>query len=960
MLLSFAPTVRAQFPSRLNLSLVGQHEPPEAATGYGDVWGDGDLACLGTWTAYASFGLGIYSLTNPAAPHLLKVYNFSNTVANRFEQGVIRSNILYVGSWGGNGNGSGLHIYSLTNPAVPAPLSRITATAAGTVLNGFNDVHTLFLERNFLYEAAHNFGSVSVKVFNVVNPAAPVYVRDIITTNTTKVHQMTVRNKGGQVLLFTSGWGGNDNGEPASPGQTDIWDVTQVGTQPAQWLGRIYSGYNSHSSWPTPDGNTLIVCRELTGGEVKFYDIANPATIPANAAPFVTLTPASMGIEADIPHNPVVVSNLLFLSWYQNGLQVFDITDRTNPVRVGYFDTFPGAKSASFQGNWGVYPWLGIDRILLSDIQSGLFVLNGTALLTPTNNYPPLVVRSPMSLNVTQGFTANFAPGITGSVPKYQWQFNGAPLANATNATLTLNNVQTNHAGNYVVRATNNSGAVTSAVAVLSVVVPNTTPIISSQPPNLAVYPDNPAMFTVGVVGAAPFGFQWRFNGTPIPGATNQSFTRDPALPEHVGYYSVVVSNAFGTAVSSKALLTLLDSPYLSGVTAVAGARSALISWNTTLPADSQVEYEATTTSIPSPNSPGAAAQGNFGSASYIDMRNTTNHLILLTGLAPGTRYSFQTLATAGTNTYVSGVYQFTTAGTNIVDNPHATFAGTWTIGTASVDKYATNYAFATSSAGAPTATATFSPNLTTPGQYDVAVWYPQGGNRANNAPYTINFNGGSLAVPVNQQSGGGAWQTIGSGIEFAGGSGNVTLANNANPIVVLADAVRFAYVEAQDFPAGATMPTWWRNYFFGGPANPDADADGDGFSNAQEYLTGTSPTDASSSLRVVAQTDATAARVTFWPYLGNRSYQLLVRTNINDVNWQAYQPANIQATPFGHGIFTVPVTNAARSFFRVQVQWAPNQSVARSVQAARGTSREFDAACGPYRVFVRPIGDSL
>ena len=39
----------------------------------------------------------------------------------------------------------------------------------------------------------------------------------------------------------------------------------------------------------------------------------------------------SMGLESDIPHNPVVVSNFLFLSWYQNGIQVFDITDRAKP-----------------------------------------------------------------------------------------------------------------------------------------------------------------------------------------------------------------------------------------------------------------------------------------------------------------------------------------------------------------------------------------------------------------------------------------------------------------------------------------------------------------------------------------------------------------------------------------------------------------------------------------------------
>jgi len=347
--------LRAQLPTKVNVKLVGSHKPSVTLGGLGDVWGDGNIAIMGVWTSYTNYGFGIYDISTPSAPNLIKTYNYSTTAANRFEQGVIRSNILYVGSWGGSSGGSGLHIFTITNPAAPVRISRITASTAGTVINGFDNVHTLWLERDFLYEAAHNVDIVSVKVFNVTNPAAPAFLRDITTTNTTKVHQMTVRTKGAQTVLFTSGWGGNSDGRPTSPGQTDIWDVSNVGSSPAVWLGRIYSGYNSHSSYPTPDGNTLIVCRETGGGEVKLYDITNPATIPTNPVPVATITPASMGIEVNIPHNPVVVSNYLFLSWYQNGVQIFDISDRTKPARVGFYDTFPAthASSSSFEGNWG-------------------------------------------------------------------------------------------------------------------------------------------------------------------------------------------------------------------------------------------------------------------------------------------------------------------------------------------------------------------------------------------------------------------------------------------------------------------------------------------------------------------------------------------------------------------------------------------------------------------------------
>lgn len=1223
----------AQGLTNLNLQFVSNVKPVTNAVSYGDVWAEGDIACLGVWLGYsaANYGVGVYSISNPAAPVLLSVYSPSPTSQNQFELGALRNRIGYFGSW----SGGGVHIVSLTNPASPQLLSRIGATT-GSVTNGFDRVHTVFLERNYLYEAAHVAGIVSVKVFDVSNPFAPVYLQDIVTTNTTKVHQITVRDKAGQVILYTSGWGGNDNGAPSSPGQTDIWDVTAVGTQPAQWLGRVFSGYNSHSSWPTDDGNTLIVCRETPGGDVKFYDISNPAAIPTNATPFVTLTPGSMGMEADIPHNPVVVSNFLFLSWYQNGIQVFDITDVTRPVRVGFYDTFPGAKTASYQGNWGVYPYLGFHKILLSDIQSGLFVLNGTALLTPANNYPPLIVKQPTSLTATQGSTIAFTPIVTGSALSYQWQFNGANLPGATSSNLTLLNVQAANAGTYTLVASNATAVVTSSVASLSVLLtqgsqtiffegfdsaaasddwdlfhssgngipdytvdwsfdystyfstfngttipsaPNTTnattrgvrltvnnndglastagvslypknqtfsgayafkfdlwinypgtaggssgstehftcgmnhdgtrvnwdsttanpsdglwfamdgeggttddyraylgnpanrpsllsfansgfsasgaagagnsdsawlsifpsptyespgapgkrwvqvelsqdtnnvvtwrmngaliaqrvnssaftngnvmlgfmdlftsiaspaadafvlfdnarveiaaapaaPTISAQPQGVAVYQEDDATFSVAATGSAPLQYQWLFNGATIPGATNNSYTRPHVQPEEAGFYSVIVSNVAGVAASSNALLTLLDSPYLSAVQAVAGSHSALISWNTIVPGDSQVQYSAATMLMQNLSAV-SAGQSSFGSSSYVDPELTTNHVILLTGLAPGTRYSYQTFSREGTNTYLSGVYQFTTAGTLIMDNPTAALAGDWTAATSSVDKYATNYVYATTTGGAATATATWRPNITTPGKYDVFVWYPQGANRANNAPFQVSFNGGSTNVLVNQQTGGGAWQLIAAGVEFAKGTnGFVRLANNANASVVIADAVRFDYVIAQDFPTNTTVPTWWRDFFFGGSTDASADPDGDGYTTAQEFVMGTTPTNNFSHLQLTAATSNTTALVTFSPLHQDRSYQLLARPEIGSPGWTDVSSPVLPVAE-GSGIIQTTMTNAPQNFYRLRVRM--NQSGGASLLSLPVSSLMtpliLEENCGPYRVYVR------
>ena len=94
-----------------------------------------------------------------------------------------------------------------------------------------------------------------------------------------------------------------------------------------------------------------------------------------------------------------------------------------------------------------------------------------------------------------------------------------------------------------------------------------------------------------------------------------------------------------------------------------------------------------------------------------------------------------------------------------IVDNPSATFSGTWSSGTSATDKYGSDYRYATSGSGG---TATFNGNLNA-GSYEVYCWYPQGTNRANNAPYTINYNGGSQTIAVNQQANGGMWNLLGT-----------------------------------------------------------------------------------------------------------------------------------------------------------------------------------------------------
>jgi len=83
-------------------------------------------------------------------------------------------------------------------------------------------------------------------------------------------------------------------------------------------------------------------------------------------------------------------------------------------------------------------------------------------------------------------------------------------------------------------------------------------PTITSQPASQMVPAGANVTFSVGASGTAPLGYQWKLNNSDIGGQTNSSLSLTNVQPGQSGnMYSVVVSNAFGSATSSNALLTV-------------------------------------------------------------------------------------------------------------------------------------------------------------------------------------------------------------------------------------------------------------------------------------------------------------------------------------------------------------------------------------------------------------------
>lgn len=164
-----------------------------------------------------------------------------------------------------------------------------------------------------------------------------------------------------------------------------IWDATNP-ANPFRLSLTLYAGLGYvHSAWFTRDGKYAFVQDELDeldfGGNtrLRIFDMSNLAQ-PVLAGTWT-------GTEAAIDHNGFVRGNRYYLANYTRGLTILDISNPVQPVESGFLDTFPANNLTAFDGAWGVYPYLPSGNLLLSDINSGLFVLQDQTLDIPQGTF---------------------------------------------------------------------------------------------------------------------------------------------------------------------------------------------------------------------------------------------------------------------------------------------------------------------------------------------------------------------------------------------------------------------------------------------------------------------------------------------------------------------------------------------------------------------------------------------
>jgi Immunoglobulin domain len=181
---------------------------------------------------------------------------------------------------------------------------------------------------------------------------------------------------------------------------------------------------------------------------------------------------------------------------------------------------------------------------------------NGIPDISDTIPTPPFIITQPQPKTAVLTSNVTFSVTAGGSTPlTYQWQAHGTNIPGGTGAgTITLTNVQLAAAGDYRVIASNGGGSATSQVAVLTVIFP---PQITDQPQNQSVIEGDSAQFNIAAIGSDPLYYQWRHEGTNLPGRIDPILFIPSVQLVDGGNYTCVVSNAAGTKLSSSAFLAV-------------------------------------------------------------------------------------------------------------------------------------------------------------------------------------------------------------------------------------------------------------------------------------------------------------------------------------------------------------------------------------------------------------------
>lgn len=335
-----------------------------------DSWGwtdsttEKEYALIGTST-----GTAFVDITNPTQPILLGTLesaNISDPTGNIWRDIKVYNNYAFIVSEAEN---HGMQVFDLTK------LRNVTnppqVFIADTNYNEFGKAHNIVINKDsgFAYAVGTDTYDGGPHFINIQNPLNPIFAGGYAIDGYTHDAQVVTYNGPDSDYIGQEIFIGSNGNELIIVNVTDKANPTNIFSVDFTNTGFVHQG------WFTDDMTYFILGNETD--EINFGNNTKTIVLDLTDLDNPIFKMEYLSTFTAIDHNGYVKGNLLYLANYTAGVRIIDITNiASNSMNeVGFFDTYPENNDTDFKSAWNAYPYFPSGNIIISTIDSGLFII---------------------------------------------------------------------------------------------------------------------------------------------------------------------------------------------------------------------------------------------------------------------------------------------------------------------------------------------------------------------------------------------------------------------------------------------------------------------------------------------------------------------------------------------------------------------------------------------------------